>query len=351
MPCDNIILSVVLVSFAAAPRQLPTHAPCHTPLCFASLRSVHGMLHLSFCPLHNAQRLAPPCSTSLHSLLLTHAPCSTSLHHSLSTPHTPRVSLYPGPLRSAAAHLSLAPRLTPPCYAVPSVCFSHMPRASLHSASLCSAVRLTHAQCLISLSLPALLCASHMHYASLHPAPFCSFCRSHMHHASLHPAPLCSPLHHTLHPCLISLSLPALRSASHTAPCSMSPCLPVPALLLTHAPCSASPWSAVPLCFSRMPHALLHPACLFSTLLFSSGACSALPFLPVLHMPHASLHPACLCPPSASHNAHPCLISLSLPALRSASHTAPCSMSPCLPLPALLLTHAPCLASPWSAAL
>ncbi len=144
--------------------------------------------------------------------------------------------------------------------------------------------------------------------ASLHPAPFCSFCRSHTHHASFHSASLCPAQLLTYEPCHVSLSLPALRSASHTAPCSMSPCLPVPALLLTHAPCSASPWSAVPLCFSRMPHASLHPACLFSTLLFSSGACSASPFLAVLHMPHAPL-----------------------PSLTPCAHRLP-------------LTHAPCLA-------
>ncbi len=174
-------------------------SPCSTVRCFASLTCTvtHftllacSALHLSLVPLLLALSLpAPAC--------ISHRPV---LHFPL--------------LRCArsAAHLSLAPRLTPPCSAV----------------LLCSA---SH-----TCSLP--------HSTLLRGAA--SLCSSHTHHASLHPARLCSSLLHTLAPCLpspCSAVLLLFASSTHTVPRFTLP-------------------RSAPLCFTHMP---IHSTWLISAL-------------------------------------------------------------------------------------
>ena len=268
----------------------------------------------------------------------------------------------------------------------PTLICARCPTHTTFLISLCPAVpvpRPTHAPSLASLYLPLIRSPPPVPLLTLPcSAPLCSALlltlASFLKFLSL-PVPAL-PLTHP--PCLASLSLPAVRSASHTrtmprftllasAPhtCPMPrfslignsalrkshmhhallhPALPCSDLLHTHAPCLSSlclavirPKSATCPVPRFIPLAVLHSACHTSAtphFAFSGCAlqCSSL-------MRHASLLSVWLL--SAPWLTHaPCFASPCLAVIRSASHT--CVM----PL-FTLLTMLPCPASPCSAQL
>jgi len=175
-----------------------------------------------------------------------------------------------------------------PCCA--QLCTSHMHHASFYSPCLFSILRLSHAPCLLSLSLPLLRSLSHTCPLSrltlFRPLPFCF---SHTHHASLRPSPSA--------PCFELMPNASLHSTTLSS-----------ALNPTHAPCLTSPSSAALL---PAPHKCPVPP--FTLPAYAS--------LPISHSRPLSLHPACLYSALRPTRA-PCLTSLSLPLLRFASYAA-----------------------------
>ena len=388
-PCMTHAPSLVLPSSAPLCHALATvrHASLH-PRYTVTLPASHTCTVLHFtppqCPPHMPRASFHPCPLCF-ALPLTHAPCLSLHSTTLSSAHAPCSTSPHLAVLCSPSHTCTLPHSTLLCGPAPR-CFSHIPHASPHPARLFSSLLLTHATCLAPPSLPLLLSASHTCPVPRFTLPRSHpLCLSHMPRAPLHPASLCSPLCFWRMPRASPFTVP--HCAPHMPPAPLHPTTLCSAHPLTHAPCLTPPCSAVlllsashtshthrltlpassPLSFSLTPHASLHPTSLCSALLRTLPQCLTSPSsavlllspchsshthrftLPLSHplcvsrMPRSPLHHACLCSPLCFWHmprASPFTPPLCAPHMpRSPLHpTALCS--------AQLLIHAPRLASP-----
>ena len=281
--------------------------------------------------MHRAPLHPGPLRSS--ALLPTHAPCLTS----------PCLAV----LLLSASHAHTVPRFTlPPCAPL---CFTHTPRPSPLSHWLLRTLLPSHAPCSASPCLAVSRSASNRcldpHFALSHHVP--SVCFRHMHRPSLHPASLSCARCQTHASLLKSLSLAVFSSASHTRSVLHITASPCPAQLLTHAHILASPSRCL---IRSASHTCLrascHPAWLYSAQCLTHGPNPHFTLLGC-YPPHTPCHqPSCLAvPPSASHT---CLVprytlpGCSAPPNSDKYHVSFHCASSCFPL---RLTHVPCFIS------